>query len=85
MPPTAISRAIGQAIRARRLARDPKFTLKKFASEVGVSVYTAWAWESGEHTPTFPHLVGIAEIFGCSPNDLLVFPDESAAASHEVA
>lgn len=82
--PTAITRAIGRAIRARRLALEPKLTLKKFAADVGVSVYTAWAWESGEHTPTFPHLVGIAEILGCSPNDLLVFPDENAAA-HEVA
>lgn len=86
MPATPIAIAIGQAIRARRLARAPKLTLTDFARTVGVSVPTACCWESGRYKPSLRHLVRISEVLGCSPNDLLVSSAEDGDPdAHEAA
>jgi len=75
---------IGRAIRARRTARVPKLTLTQFARAVGVAPPTASGWESGKYKPSLPHLARVAEVLGCSLNDLLVSSGDDDA-SHKAA
>ena len=62
-------RRLGDAIRARRTAKE--ITLTAFAEQVGVSVPTASGWEHGRYSPTLPHLNQVAEVLDCTTDDLL--------------
>ena len=44
---------------------------KTFAKRMGVSFQAVYAWENGDHKPTWSHVIKMADIFNISPRRLL--------------
>lgn len=51
--------------------RGKRYTLEKLSSKIGCSINTLAGWESGTRYPTLPYIVSIADVFGCSIDDLV--------------
>ena len=57
------------AIRAHRKQR--KWTQEELANRLGVERSAVAKWESGKARPQAARLVALAELFGCSVDELL--------------
>lgn len=56
-------------MRAHRAAMD--ITQQELADMCGVSKTTIFLWEDGSRSPYADNLFRLAEVFGCTPNDLM--------------
>lgn len=64
------------SVKKRRLQKG--MTQAKLAEAVGVSQGSVALWEAGEITPRIPTLRKLADLFGCTIDDLLRETQEGA-------
>ncbi|MBQ7516621.1 MAG: helix-turn-helix transcriptional regulator [Schwartzia sp.] len=57
------------SIREKRIERD--WTQETLAKRLGVERSTIAKWESGKIRPQAAHLIALAEVFGCTVDELL--------------
>ncbi len=55
----------------RTYRKQMKWTQKELAQRLGVERSAVAKWESGKSQPQAARLVALAEIFGCSVDDVL--------------
>lgn len=70
------NKRIGIAIRKMRL--EKKMTQQQLAEEMGLTLQTISKWETGKGIPDLNNVIKLAEIFGCTTDDLLRPAQESA-------
>lgn len=66
-------KTIGRSIASRRVAHG--LTQKDLAVAIGISQNTICSYETGSSSPSFANAGAIAEVLGCTVDDLLRIPD----------
>lgn len=59
----------------KELRKQNGFSLANVASALCVTTEAVKKWERGQTLPSIEHLAELAEFYGCSIEDLLVFED----------
>ena len=62
-------KAVSYQIFDRRMNHN--MSLAALGAKIGAAPVVVWQWEQGRHMPSAKHLVGLADAFGCSVDDLL--------------
>ena len=70
------NRVFASKLRGKRAEADISQT--ELADVLGVSATSVFRWEDGITVPSFRTVYDLAEVLGCTPNDLCPAPDEVA-------
>ncbi|MEY8436264.1 helix-turn-helix domain-containing protein [Atopobiaceae bacterium 24-176] len=68
--------AFAAKLRGKRAEAD--ITQSELAEFLGVSSVSVFRWEDGVTVPNFKTVYDLAEVLGCTPNDLCPAPEEVA-------
>lgn len=69
VPPDALQRAFGEALRARRIAQG--LSQERVALEAGLSLRHVSELERGRQNPSLATIVAIARALGCRAGELV--------------
>ena len=64
-----LSNIVSYQVRSRRWARN--MSLTQLGIKIGAAPTVIWQWEQGIHLPNSWYLYRLADVFGCSTDDLL--------------
>ena len=57
--------------RIRAYRKERKWTQEELAEKIGVERSAVAKWESGKIQPQAAHLIALAELFGCTVDEIL--------------
>ena len=77
--------ALIRALREAKKRKDPDFSLRKFATAIGISATFLSKVETGEFAPPAPErIIKMAELLGQNPDELLALADKHAPDLSEI-
>lgn len=62
-------KTFGEILKEKR--KEKGYTQPKLAKKLGVSLQIIWCWENGKHFPNLMVAADIADLFGCTIDELL--------------
>ena len=69
-----LSSHVSYQVRDRRLRRD--MSLTQLGMKIGTAPTVVWQWERGKHLPGALYLCRLADVFGCTVDELLGRTDD---------
>lgn len=63
--------AKGNPCQYKRIRKDAGMTAQEAANKIGVSISTIFSWESGKTSPDSTRVIQLANLYGCTADELI--------------
>lgn len=63
--------AKGNPCHYKKIRKNTGMTAQEVATKIGVSISTIFSWESGKTSPDSTHVIQLANLYGCTADELI--------------